>query len=360
MDRAWREAERAWERDPNPGTLLQLVRARRQAGAPLPYRLLQAQRYRPRACPDALWRVWYLPSGKAYPVEVRPSGYPQGIPEHWLWGFRFEGARGEGEGVDPRQLEALETHRPPGLELWESNTELLEALPPIGLRYLDLSSRTSWQPAGWDALASMRELQVLTLASTTTPPTAEALEQLGELPGLTSLTLDGEITYSLRLEGLERGLAALRRLTHLELSNVTTGNGRDLAGLEALSYLEELELKGPLQDTDLEGLGRLSELRTLSLYKCEGVTEACLSRLPRERLQAVSVRSCPGIQVKGGDPCPVCGTRLEAPPPEKPAGLSLPPTGGDYEWVETTSSWSLRCTGCPTTFSGTTRDRHYL
>ena len=189
MDEAWRELERAWARDPSPETLERVLRAREQAGLPLPARLLRAQRRDPRPLPETIFPIWFIPPGATYAEPCR--GRPRQIPAHWVWGLRIEHSPGPGEGPHPSALQTLDALRPPGLELWESNTALLEALPGRGLRYLDLGPRTDWAPPGWRALAQLRELQVLVLASLQAPVTESALTALAGLPRLTALTLKG-------------------------------------------------------------------------------------------------------------------------------------------------------------------------
>ena len=149
-------------------------------------------------------------------------------------------------------------------------------------------------------------------------------------------------------------------MTQLDLDHVTTGSGRDLEGLPALRHLEEFALHGPLTDADFARLGELPELRKVDLWRCSGLSAACLQHLQQAGLTELRVRDCSGIDVTPGGACPRCGGALGAPPSAPAAPISLPPTGGDYEWVETTSSWSLSCTQCPARFSGTSRSRTYL
>ncbi|MEZ6184235.1 MAG: hypothetical protein R3F62_04390 [Planctomycetota bacterium] len=353
-DETLRQLERDWDQD--PAALERAISARRRMGIPVPRRFLMARRLHSVKRPDAYSVFYYAPRSSYDQTLAWKATW---VPEHWLWGVRIEHCPDDARRATWRSL--LAQHAVPAVSLNESDDALLEALEGLPLRALCLNTRTTWSARGWQAVLALSDLEALDLRARAFRPTVETFAELARLPNLTSLHLEGELLYSTKLESLGPGLAELPRLTHLSLKQVSVGDGRDLAALRDMRYLEELELQGPLRDADLAAVASCPALRTLRLYKVDGITNAGLAELRGTRLEQVHVSDCPGIRAGHRVGCPRCGGTIPPPPPEPaPSRPSLPPTGGDYEWVQVTTSSSQTCPSCTTVYRNTSQTTYDL
>jgi Leucine-rich repeat (LRR) protein len=167
---------------------------------------------------------------------------------------------------------------------------LLGGLPR--LERLALRRASGVSDAGLDALASLRQLEVLALVEMDI--SGKALEKLPRLERLRSLDLR-------KCEMLEtddyRLLPSLKSLRELKISGPAAGD-RTMEPIAAMPALESLVLED--SPVSAGAVGRLAagglaaRLRSLALARCYGVTDDTLrvvAAMPR--LESLSIRKCP-------------------------------------------------------------------
>jgi Leucine-rich repeat (LRR) protein len=197
--------------------------------------------------------------------------------------------------------------------------------PPADLGWLaalpELREVTLWGAVGKEirAVAGLERLSALTVTGICTGGFFgdEQMERLTALKQLTSLVIDrnlvsvtdagmAELGEFPRLRRLEltylpditaAGLAPIWKMSGLEVLSLwlpgATPDGsveKALAGISALTSLQELTLQGKVTDKTLSNLAQLKKLRRLDLSGCQGYTDEGLAALVKSLPELKEVR----------------------------------------------------------------------
>jgi hypothetical protein len=391
-DEGWLDAERAWALEPRSQERLEAaIVARRRAGVVVPLRLLVARRsaslmFEPIEAPRGSSRVRYWSTQE----DVRSRTLIEGslVPRHSYWGVTadpFDRIWGRvRDQVAALAIPGLEIESPSDMTLTEVGA--LDSLRVVAF-VCDGRVVTSRGVTELGRLRSLEHLE-LTLSSGVR---RDFFAPLRDLPNLTSVVIEShdpstelDLTPLRRLTSVVlslgnvgaalRSLADRRDLESLSLRSEDLVRVDELSSLEGCTRLRRLEVSGPGVDgapaglvKSLRALGQLEEVSV----QCRGLPPEShaelTAALPRCRLgiPVDLVVSLPSGAAPGY-PCPRCGQPLADRPgqEEREAPEShLPPTGKDYEWVETTRGYQLECSspGCrPFQFVTSRTDRRYL
>ena len=155
-------------------------------------------------------------------------------------------------------------------------------------------SRIRFQKDGWEAIASLSDLQDLNLSNCEGNGDNELEVVLPKLKWLTRLDLGGtQVTIASLLH-------LPPRLNWLSLNYCPHVNDASLAGLAHLRDLATLNLSNcPITGEGLHELSALPNLKKLLLNYCRNLTDAGLSRMLKSSMvKTVRVGGCPLISKK--------------------------------------------------------------
>ncbi len=199
-----------------------------------------------------------------------------------------------------------------GYSFLVGNYSLGESLQPLqNLKGDDLQAlklnKLTFKEADLKYLNGMTGLKRIELDSTDVGD--QGLKALAKVPNLVYITLARSLVTGKTLADL----APLKKLTDLQLGHnaICTGNLNGVAAIQSLKSLQAQACQ--LRDKDLEPIGRLKNLESLTLHENENITDEglkYLAKLPRLNFLDVGQTRVTAAGLKILKNCPLNSVRL--------------------------------------------------